>query len=114
MLTVTESAIREAIRSLGLAQRAVCAHCSLRSFGHLNGGARGLVDGFLQEGCTLLVPSATGGFAVPPPEGQRLARNGRDESEPWPTGGVGRVYTPATLEIDKEMGALPAAVVSLP
>jgi aminoglycoside 3-N-acetyltransferase len=43
------------------------------------------------------------------------ARNGWNYDKfKWPTSGIGRVYTPDTAEIDKDMGAIPAAVVAMP
>jgi len=59
--------IRQAVRDLGLAARPLCVHASLRSFGSVEGGARAVVDGLLAEGCTVLVPTFSWGFAVRPP-----------------------------------------------
>jgi len=110
--SITKAEIREGIRRAGLLNAAVCAHCSLQSFGHVTGGADAVVDAFLEEGCTVMAPSFSWGFGVPMPEGVRYRRNGWDsEKDISPTAGVGRIYTPATTEIEKEMGALPAAIV---
>lgn len=70
---------------------------------------------FLAEGCTVTVPTFSWGFAVPPPASDRPARNGWDYDDfPGPTAGLGRVYDPSSNEIDKDMGAVPAAVLLWP
>jgi aminoglycoside 3-N-acetyltransferase len=118
-MAVDASDITGAIRGLGLGGMAVCLHASLRSFGRVDGGAAAVVDGILAAGCTLLVPSFTSRFAVAPPPGAWLDRNG------WPTAPYPRVapdeawpavrrFAPASTEIDREMGAVAAAVVRRP
>src|SRR5439155_25421802 len=67
--TVTSGDLVAGIRRLGLPGRAVCMHSSLRSLGHVVGGAYAVVDAFLAESCTLLVPSFSFRFLVLPPEG---------------------------------------------
>ena len=66
-MTVTEQEIRAALRTQRLSGQAVCVHSSLRSFGHVDGGAHAVVMAFLGEGCTLLVPTFTSAFEVAPP-----------------------------------------------
>ena len=75
---VTAQDIRESVRDLGLSGRPLCVHPSLRSFGWGEGGASAVVEGLLSEGCTVMVPMFSYTFAVPPPPGRRLARNGRN------------------------------------
>jgi aminoglycoside N3'-acetyltransferase len=107
--------MQAALRSLGVAGSPVCAHASLRSFGYAAGGARTLIDAFLHAGCTLLVPSFSWSFAVPPPPDQHVPQNGwQYAAYPGPTSGLGRIYTPQTTEVDRDMGALAAAVVAHP
>jgi aminoglycoside 3-N-acetyltransferase len=72
--TVTSGDLVAGIRRLGLPGQSVCVHSSLRSFGHLVGGADAIVDAFLAEGCTLLVPSYSFHFLVLPPKGLRPSR----------------------------------------
>lgn len=68
-----------------------------------------------QPGCTLLVPTFSWSFAVPPPADQHVARNGwKYATYPGPTAGVGRIYTVMTSDVDKDMGALAAAVIADP
>lgn len=111
--TVTTADLRAAIVALGLAGRCLCVHSSLRSFGHVAGGSDAVLDALLAEGCTILVPAFTDSYGVPPPPDQRPARNGWDyDRYAGPTGGIGRVYTPESGEIERGLGAIPAAVVA--
>lgn len=112
---VTRQDIVEGIVRLDLCNRPVCLHVSLRSFGQVDGGASSVVDAFLSQGCTLLVPSFTEETSsVAPPPDDRLVWNGLDASyrrglphKPLP-------FDPKTRTIDKSMGAIPRAVVNRP
>ncbi|MGZ4353128.1 MAG: AAC(3) family N-acetyltransferase [Gaiellaceae bacterium] len=110
---VTSAELTAGVRELGVSDRVVCLHSSLRSFGHVDGGAAAVVDAFLSEGCTVLVPSFSWGYLVPPPAELRPARNAWDYARPRalpPTG----IFDPATAGIDSHMGAIPAEVVRRP
>lgn len=111
---VTGAEIRNAIRALGVAGKPVCAHSSLRSFGWVEGGAAAVVDAFLAEGCTLLVPTFSGAaFEAWPDPPDAIERNGW--SGPFPAErDPGDVYTPASAAIDADVGAIPAAVLAMP
>ena len=114
-MSVTFDNIRAAVRALDLSGQPLCVHSSLRSFGHVEGGAATVIDGLLAEGCTLLVPAQSYLYAVPPPPDQRPPRNGWDyDAYPGPTDGIGRVYTPASRDVDPSVGAIPAAVLQRP
>ncbi|HJQ34786.1 MAG TPA: AAC(3) family N-acetyltransferase [Pyrinomonadaceae bacterium] len=113
-MSVNGQEIRKTLRGLGLAGRAVCLHGSLRSHGHVEGGAEGLVRAFLDEGCTVLVPVFSSGFEIAPPAHLRFERNGWDYDSAPAREGSGRVYTPDSSEVDREMGAIPAAVLAMP
>jgi aminoglycoside 3-N-acetyltransferase len=111
-MNVTRQEIRRAARALGLSGRPLCLHSSLRSFGHVAGGARTVVRSFLEEGCTVIVPTFSSAFEVAPPPHLRFERNGWDYGT-GPARGTGprRVYTPEAPDIDRDMGAIPAAVL---
>jgi aminoglycoside N3'-acetyltransferase len=110
---VTQRDIRAALQAFNFSGAAICVHASLRSFGHLVGGAMSVRDAFLKEGCTLLVPSFSWSFAVPPPLDQRIPQNGWDyEVYAGSRAGLNRIYTSETNEIDKEMGAIAKAVIN--
>jgi aminoglycoside N3'-acetyltransferase len=113
---VTAADIADAARLLGLSGLSVCVHASLRSFGWVDGGAPAAVNGLLGEGCTVLVPTFSWTFAVPPPANLRRPRNGWDyDSWEGSSAGEGRIFTPDSDEIDVEdMGAIPASIVSMP
>jgi aminoglycoside N3'-acetyltransferase len=115
LMVVTRRDIRSALRALGLSGRPVCLHSSLRSFGHVDEGATGVVTSLLDEGCTILVPTFSSAFEVTPPPDLQFERNGwsyDDDREPCPVSD--RIYDPEVSDIDREMGAIPAAVVAWP
>lgn len=113
-MKVKMSDVRAVVEGLGLDGRPVCVHASLSSFGRVDGGADTIVDGLLEAGCTMLVPSFTSRNLVGPPPGMRPERNGWSYRAPQPDSGAGRVYTPDTTDIDHGLGAVPAAVVRRP
>lgn len=107
--------IRTAVRAAGLAGRPVCVHASLRSFGWVEGGAQTVVDGLLAESCTILVFTLTWAFAAPPPLGRRPAQNGMNYTRDERHAEGGSVYSSDSQEIERSiLGAVPAAVVSMP
>jgi aminoglycoside N3'-acetyltransferase len=114
---VTAGQIRAAARALGLSDRPLCVHSSLRSFGRVAGGAQTVIDGLLAEGCTVMVPTFSyDAFWIDPLPHQRRERNGTDYADPPPERpGDHRVYTPDSLELQPgTMGAIPAAVLTRP
>ncbi len=107
--------IRDALKELNLTGRPLCVHSSLRSFGGVEGGASAIIEGLRAEGCTSLVPTFSYEFLVPPPPEQRPSRNGWTYgSEAGLSKGAGLVYIPDSEQIDRDMGALAAAVVTRP
>jgi aminoglycoside 3-N-acetyltransferase len=111
---VTSSAIRAGVRALDLSGVPLEVHSSLRSFGHVDGGAATVVDALLAEGCTVVVPTFTSpNYLVEPPDAMRLERNGWDESR-GDAGGADRVFTPDTNDVSGSMGALAAEVLARP
>ena len=113
-MNVGKQRIREGVRDLGLSQKAVCLHSSLNSFGRVTGGAGAVVQAFLDEGCTILVPTFSGRYAIAPPVHLRFERNGWNYETAVTSGEIIEPFSPAADEIDREMGAIPAAVLSLP
>ncbi len=91
----------------------MCVHSSLRSFGHVAGGAAMVVQSFLDEGCTLLVPTFSSSFEIAPPPHLRFARNGwRYDNDAAARPHTDRIFTTESQELDDYMGAIPAAVVA--
>jgi aminoglycoside N3'-acetyltransferase len=113
-MLVDRHGVRQAVRALGLGQQPLCVHASFRSFGGVSGGPEAVVDGLLDEGCTVLVPTFSWGYAVPPPPGLRPARNGWPADRSPDTAGIGRVYGPRSRELDQDMGAVAAAILDRP
>ena len=115
LMVVTGQDIRQALRGLGLPGQAVCLHSSVRSFGQMVGGAEAVIRAFLDEECTVLVPTFSSVFEIVPPQHLQFERNGWDyNAPPAPRHGPERVYTPEEPDIDRYMGAIPAAVVTWP
>ena len=115
MMDVTAAHVLEVLRQLGLSARPVCVHASLRSFGLVDGGTRTIVDSLLADGCTILVPTFSSVFAIPPPATRRLSRNGWDADHfPRRTTGLSWRYSPEVNEVDRDMGAIPKAVLAHP
>ena len=107
--------LQAAIYHFELAGQVVCIHASLRSFGHVVGGAPTVVQTFLDAGCTLLVPTFSYAFAIAPPTTLQVTRNGWNYGQHYgPLAEKGEIYTPTTKEIDADMGAIPATVLKLP
>lgn len=104
--------MRRGIRGCELQGRPVCIHASLRSFGRVEGGPDAVVDAFLDEGCTVLVPSHSWSFLAEPPPGMRLPRNGWDYERARRLPGGRRVYRPDCDDVDPEMGAVARAVLA--
>src|SRR5437764_10147079 len=92
--------IRRAVRGADAAGRPIGVHASLRSFGHVSGGAQAVVEGLLAERCTVLVPTFSEAYAVAPAPHQCPARNGYDYARPRPEmPGTERVFTTASTEV---------------
>ena len=81
--STTYATIVQAIESTGLANSVIALHSSLKSFGHLEGGAETVVRAFLDTGCTLVVPTFTYDCQVSPPPGWSLAQNGDEGRRPF-------------------------------
>lgn len=111
---VTRADVRRAVQELGLDGRAVGVHSSLRSFGRLEGGADALVDAFRDAGCTLLVPTHSWGFASNHAPGMRPPRNGWDYSMGVAPPLFRGFFTTDSDAIDRNMGAIPRAVLARP
>lgn len=114
VVTVTRKDVSEAISRADLAGRPVGVHASLRSFGEVEGGAKSVVEGMLDAGCTVVVPTFSSAFEVAPPIAQRIPRNGIDydayfAGRPVPNA----VYSPDSEQIDRYMGTVPRAVLAM-
>lgn len=113
--TVQVRDIAAAVRALGLQNRPVCLHSSLRSFGFVEGGALTVIQGFLDEGCTVMAPTFTYENEVAPPTDQPPPQNGYDYSRSSTTQGRPKsLYSPDSAVVSDDMGALPRVLLRLP
>lgn len=111
-MIVSSADISNAATDLGIENRPVAVHSSLKSFGHVGGGARAVVDGLLAIGCTVVVPAFSSDYRVTPPEHMWPLRNGWSYDESREDGTLAdAVYTPDSMEISRTMGAIPRAVL---
>jgi aminoglycoside 3-N-acetyltransferase len=113
-MAVTRPELDAAIDELGLAGRVVGVHSSLRSFGRVDGGADAIVDAFLDAGSTLLVPTHSWGFATNHVAGMRPPRNGWDYDMNVARPAFPGTFGPSSNAIDRNMGAIPRAVLARP
>jgi aminoglycoside N3'-acetyltransferase len=112
---VTTNDIRNAVADLRLRGLPVCIHSSLRSFGEVRDGPDTVVNGFLSEGCTVLVPTFSDAFEVAPPPGMRPERNGWDYGHDYGVPERTDVhFTPQSATINRNMGAIPASILQRP
>ena len=73
-----------------------------------------MIDSFLAEGCTVLVPTfSNASYEVWPDPPDVIARNGVG-SQSARSAAPGRVYAPDANDIDSDMGAIPTAVLATP
>lgn len=113
-MNVSLADIRNAVIELGLQGKPVCIHSSLRSFGWVDGGAAAIIEGFLVEGCTLLVPTFSDAFKAGPIPEKRVIRNGCNYDTFSRNPECGKVFSTSCNEIDKEdMGLIPATVLEM-
>ena len=113
-MAVDEEQIAAAIGRIGIDRQPVMVHSSLKTLGVVSGGASVVVRALLDRRRTVLVPAFSSGFGVPrPPRETPLERNGVEPGFEGPTAGIGRVYTPACGEVDRDMGAVAAAIVEM-
>lgn len=113
---IDKNYIKTAIQSLNIKGEIVCIHSSLKSFGYVDGGAKSIIDAFLEEDCTILVFACTDDYAVPPAPGQKPNRNGWDyENFTGDTCGCNKIFTIDSNDITKEdMGVIPYEIVNMP
>jgi hypothetical protein len=112
-MVVRDRDIKQALRTL----RSTGTFCmsSLTRCVHLyiNGGAGTVIRAFLDEGCTVLVPTFSSAFEVPPPSHLQFERNDWNYSTtPTTRHGSNIVCGPEVLDIDRDMGAIPAMIIA--
>jgi aminoglycoside 3-N-acetyltransferase len=113
-MIVTSSDISNAATDLGLENRPLAVHSSLSSFGHVDGGAQAVVDGLLAIGCSIAVPTFSSDYQVAAPKNMQPPRNGWDYDELYGDDNLlVDIFRPDSMEINRTMGAIPSAVLSM-
>lgn len=112
---VTLDDIRKAVYDAGITGKAVCVHSSLKSFGHVEGGPRTVIDGLLAEGCTVMAPTFVSTFwAKPRPDSRRIERNAYNYDAIFNSWKCDKIYTPESNDVDEVfIGAIPAALLKI-
>jgi aminoglycoside N3'-acetyltransferase len=106
--------IRDALQHVSIINECVCIHTSLRSFGTLKGGPNAIIDGLLAEGNTVMVPTFSNSFRIPPPSHNRPVQNGINYNLIEEIA-HDRVYDSTLSTIDQDtMGAIPVALLQYP
>lgn len=114
-MIVTQKEISAAIDKLNLSGAMICLHSSLKSFGHLEGGADTIINAFTEQKCTLFVPTFFYNAKVCPQIEKRYSQNGCDyDSLPLLTDPLVQTYDPAQKLIASEMGAIPKQILNTP
>ena len=105
--------ITEAIEALGIKGKDVCIHSSMRSFGaKLEGGPNTVIEGFLEKGCTVMVPAFTYDYEAIMPEKYALERNGVTPEWLPDADAPHKVFTVDSTDISVwDMGAFPKAIL---
>lgn len=105
--------LAQAIAALGMQNGIICLHSSLKSFGRLANGPQDVIAAFLQNGCTLLVPTFTYDCEMPTPPGRELRQNAENPADA-PDPAQVTAYNPASNQLSNDMGAIPAALLQNP
>ena len=103
----------QTIQASPLKDNIVCLHSSLKSFGFLEGGPDTLIQAFLQNGCTLVMPTFTYDCEIPMPPDRLILQNSyapEDISDFKSAAG----YDKTSTMISSEMGAIPAWLLKMP
>ena len=107
--------VLKAIESLSLNNATVCIHSSLKSFGHVEGGASSIINAFLDSGCTILVPGFIYSNSIPAPERSPL-RNGLDyDNNDENISAYNKIFTVESNDISKDsLGIIPYEILQMP
>jgi len=111
---VSKRDILETIKYFELSHKPLCIHSSFRSFGGVEGGPSTIISSFLEEGCTLLVPTFSYSFSAYPPNGNPYPRNGwwTDATSEMEKNREPMAFSPDSQDIDADMGIIPKFIVN--
>lgn len=105
---VNRREITAAAIALRARDRPVCVHSSLRSFGRVDGGADAVIDGLLDAGATVLVPTSSFRFCMAPKprDAPELPFNSEDDGS-IPDALPEHGYDRSASFVDPAMGVIP-------
>lgn len=116
-MSLSKNDLKNAIETLGLKNENVCIHSSIRSFGDvIENGIQTIVDAFLDENCTIIVPSFSYEYEVAPGLSLKPSRNGCNyDYLNTRTDYLNLIYSNDSKVISKgDMGLLPLSILDLP
>ena len=106
--------IAAGLRNLGLAQKPVAVHSSLRSFGQVAGGPQTVIEA-LQEICsTILMPGFQCAAKILPPLEERRHQNGCDYGVHFDFVNPPQPFDVATAPIHPKMGVICHTLANMP
>jgi len=104
--------LKTAITEEKLSGKNICIHSSIKSFGGLENGPQGIIEAFLKEDCTIIVPTFTDKYEVNPEKNMMPMQNGWDYSYKIESC-CDEIYSIDSVEIEiKDMGILPTTIVN--
>jgi aminoglycoside 3-N-acetyltransferase len=106
---VTKDDVIQFIKEKRLAKSIVCLHSSMKSFGQVKNGPHTVIDGFLQEGCTLVCPAFFYQSRTFPPK-ENYYTNGIDYSRIEQMVSVS--YNDDLNQIERSMGIIPETILT--
>lgn len=114
---ITKEELKKAINDLGMAGKDVWVNSALRSFGDsLENGADGLIDAFLECGCTLMAPSFNWYDQTRPADVSYPQRNAVEDEDTFNN----RAFDPSLVfdrnsnRMDSDLGILPRTLTNRP
>lgn len=106
--------ISKIVSLLGLSNKPICIHSSLKSFGYVESGPNAIINGFLDQNCTVLVPTFSSIFSTIPSANQKLCRNGSGDYS-WIKNKEdnNKIYSTNSIEVDSDMGMIPKSILMM-
>lgn len=115
MMSISKSDIIRAIESLGLKNATVCIHSSLKSFGHVEGGAPSIINAFLDSGCTIVVPGFIYSNSIPALERSPLRNGINYDNIEESIYSHDKIFTVESNDITKDsLGTIPYEILQMP
>lgn len=113
-MSVRPEIISKVADQMKLSGKAIMVHSSFRSFGRISGGPQVVIDGLLNKGCTVMVPTFSMIYEIAPPDKDRILRNGIDyETYRKDLADSNLIYSPDSDEVGDSMGAIPKYLLSI-